>query len=110
MADQLSDDQISDLKEAFAIFDFNKDGTILAKDLPSLLRSTKPHTFFCVSKETNPHCRSLGHDPKEEDKRLFDEFDADGTGSMDFPEFLALVARKMREAVKSEEELHDAFR
>ena len=45
MAEELSDEQINELKEAFAIFDFSNDGTIEGRDLPALLRS-------------------LGHDPK----------------------------------------------
>lgn len=47
---------------------------------------------------------------QEEDRQLFHELDAEGSGSLDFPEFLAFVARKMRDAVRSEAELHDAFR
>ncbi len=91
MADELSDQTIQELKEAFAIFDFSNDGTIEGRDLPALLRS-------------------LGHDPKEEDLQLFNRLDGDGTGSLDFPEFLAFIAKKMKDAIKSEAELHDAFR
>ncbi len=48
MADQLSDKAIDELKEAFALFDFNNDGVMSIKDLPALLRS-------------------LGQNPKDED-------------------------------------------
>ncbi|KAK9913353.1 hypothetical protein M0R45_037171 [Rubus argutus] len=37
------------------------------------------------------------------------EVDADGNGTIDFPEFLNLMARKMRDT-ESEEELKEAFR
>lgn len=48
MAEHLSDEQIDDLREAFAVFEHNKDGMISCDDLPSLLRS-------------------LGQNPKEEE-------------------------------------------
>ena len=37
------------------------------------------------------------------------EVDADGSGTVDFPEFLSLMARKARDA-DSEEELREAFK
>merc|ERR1711945_45878 len=37
------------------------------------------------------------------------EIDADGSGTIDFPEFLSLTARKMKDT-DSEEELKEAFR
>ena len=39
--------------------------------------------------------RALGQNPTEEEvKEMIDEVDADGSGSIDFPEFLSLMARK----------------
>lgn len=40
---------------------------------------------------------------------MINEVDVDGNGSIDFPEFLSLMARKMRDT-DTEEELVDAFR
>ena len=39
MADQLSQEQIAELKEAFALFDKNGSGVIMAKDLGTVMRS-----------------------------------------------------------------------
>ena len=40
---------------------------------------------------------------------MIDEVDADGNGSLEFPEFLNLMANKMRNA-DTEEELIEAFK
>ncbi|GFP96832.1 calmodulin [Phtheirospermum japonicum] len=40
---------------------------------------------------------------------MINEVDADGNGTIDFPEFLNLMARKMKD-IDSEEELKEAFR
>ena len=112
MAEQLSDEQINELKEAFAIFDFSNDGTIEGRDLPALLRSLghDPKVRQGEERVAPMLCGYYSWSHQEEDRQLFNELDGDGTGSLDFPEFLAFVARKMKEAIKSEEELHDAFR
>lgn len=41
---------------------------------------------------------------------MMNEVDADGDGTIDFPEFISLMARKMYSAEESEEELIEAFR
>ena len=53
MADQLTEEQIVELKEAFELFDKNKDGTISAKELGIVMRS-------------------FGQNPKEEDLEKID--------------------------------------
>ncbi|PWA15715.1 calmodulin-7 [Artemisia annua] len=54
--------------------------------------------------------RSLGQDPtKAELQDMINEVDADGNGTIDSPEFLNLMARKMKDT-DSEEELKEAFR
>ena len=40
---------------------------------------------------------------------MINEVDVDGNGTIDFPEFLSLMARKMRDT-DTEEELIDAFK
>ena len=56
--------------------------------------------------------RSLGQSPTEEElQEMVNEVDADGSGAIDFQEFLTLLARQMREASGAdEEELREAFR
>ena len=40
---------------------------------------------------------------------MINEVDADGNGTIDFPEFLTMMARKMKD-VDSEDEIKEAFR
>ncbi|CAO2198357.1 unnamed protein product, partial [Urochloa humidicola] len=91
MADQLTDDQIAEFKEAFSLFDKDGDGCITTKELGTVMRS-------------------LGQNPTEAELQdMINEVDADGNGTIDFPEFLNLMARKMKDT-DSEEELKEAFR
>ncbi|KAH7314589.1 hypothetical protein KP509_21G009700 [Ceratopteris richardii] len=54
--------------------------------------------------------RSLGQNPTEvELQDMINEVDSDGNGTIDFAEFLNLIARKMKDT-DSEEELKEAFR
>nr|CAA66148.1 CaMF [Fagus sylvatica] len=91
MADQLTDDQISEFKEAFSLFDKDGDGCITTKELGTVMRSL-------ARTQLRQSCRTL-----------INEVDRDGNGTIDFPEFLNLMARKMKDT-DSEEELKEAFR
>lgn len=54
--------------------------------------------------------RNLGQHPTEDAlKQMIDEVDADGNGTIDFAEFLTLMARKMK-AKDSEAEILEAFK
>ena len=91
MAADLTDEQIAEFKEAFALFDKDGDGTITTKELGTVMRS-------------------LGQNPTEAELQdMINEVDADGNGTIDFPEFLNLMARKMKDT-DSEEELQEAFK
>merc|ERR1711903_157935 len=84
-------EQIAEFKEAFSLFDKDGDGTITTKELGTVMRS-------------------LGQNPTEAELQdMINEVDADGNGTIDFPEFLNLMARKMKDT-DSEEELHEAFK
>ena len=41
--------------------------------------------------------------------QMISDLDADGNGTIDFPEFLTMMARKMKDT-DSEEEIREAFR
>ncbi|RUS78962.1 hypothetical protein EGW08_013264, partial [Elysia chlorotica] len=91
MADQLNEEQIAEFKEAFSLFDKDGDGTITTKELGTVMRS-------------------LGQNPTEAELQdMINEVDADGNGTIDFPEFLTMMARKMKDT-DTEEELREAFR
>ncbi|XP_070578313.1 calmodulin-like isoform X2 [Ptychodera flava] len=89
--DNLTEDQIAELKEAFSLFDIDGDGTINNKELVIVLRS-------------------LGQNPTEKEvEDMIQEVDIDGSGTIEFPEFLMMMATKFN-AVDGEDELRDAFR
>ena len=92
MVEQLTEEQIAELKEAFSLFDKDGDGAITTKELGTVMRS-------------------LGQNPTEAElQEMINEVDAaDGNGTIDFPEFLSLMARKMKET-DTEEELVEVFR
>ena len=53
--------------------------------------------------------RSLGQNPTEAELQdMISEVDADGDGTIDFPEYLTMMAQKMRDT-ESEEEMKEAF-
>jgi Ca2+-binding EF-hand superfamily protein len=89
--DQLSNEQCAEFKEAFALFDKDGDGAITTKELGTVMRS-------------------LGQNPTEAELQdMINEVDQDGSGTIDFPGFLTLMARKMQDS-DSEEEIQEAFR
>ncbi|CAN6937538.1 unnamed protein product [Brassica oleracea] len=117
MADQLTGEQISEFKEAFSLFDKDGDGSSLLI-LLSLSRCSDRcfiiwlMMFTCciTTKELGTVMRSLGQNPTEAELQdMINEVDADGNGTIDFPEFLNLMAKKMKDT-DSEEELKEAFR
>ncbi|XP_065294671.1 calmodulin-like [Dermacentor albipictus] len=88
---QLSEDAVAELREAFALFDKDGDGAISTKELGTVMRS-------------------LGQNPTEAElSEIIAELDVDGNGTVDFPEFLALMSKKVR-TTDTEEEIREAFR
>ncbi|XP_071722374.1 calmodulin-6-like [Rutidosis leptorrhynchoides] len=91
MADHFTDDQVYAFKEAFCLFDKDGDGSISTKELGTVMRA-------------------LGQNPTEaEIQEMINEVDVDGSGAIDFPEFLNMMAKKM-EDTNYEKELKEAFR
>lgn len=91
MTDHLTEEQIAEFKEAFQIFDKDGDGLITTKELGTVMRS-------------------LGQNLSEEElKSMIEDVDTDKSGTIDFQEFLGLMAWKMKES-GIEEELIEAFK
>ncbi|KAK6925470.1 EF-hand domain [Dillenia turbinata] len=90
MAEQLTEEQIAEFKEAFSLFDKDGDGCITTKELGTVMRS-------------------LGQNPTEAELQdMISEVDADQNGTIDFPD-----CNKPSCLVKdtdSEEELKEAFK
>jgi len=60
--------------------------------------------------ELMPVMKALGHLPNREDlEKLINEIDVDGSGEIDFDEFLTLMDKKLSEP-SSDEELMQAFK
>lgn len=91
MADVLNEEQIVEFKEAFTLFDKDGDGCITVEELATVIRS-------------------LDQNPTEEElEDMINEVDADGNGTIEFAEFLNLMANKVKET-DAEEELKEAFK
>ncbi|XP_064624270.1 calmodulin-like isoform X2 [Lineus longissimus] len=89
--DSLTEDQVAEFREAFALFDKNGDGQISVGELGIVIRS-------------------LGQNPTDKDLRqMINDVDADSSGTIDFSEFLDMMARKMKDT-DSDEELKEAFK
>ncbi|XP_053499778.1 troponin C type 1a (slow) [Ictalurus furcatus] len=93
--EQLTDEQKNEFRAAFDIFVQDaEDGCISTKELGKVLRM-------------------LGQNPTPEElHEMIDEVDEDGSGTVDFEEFLVMMVRCMRDDSKgkSEEELAELFR
>ncbi len=88
---QLTLEQIEDFREAFSLFDSDGDGAITTKDLAQVMRA-------------------LGQKPTEAElQQMITDHDADGSGTIEFPEFLEMMGRKLKD-VDSEFEIREAFR
>lgn len=88
-----------------------EDVLFLCEKVGALLIRLYIYSAGCITtKELGTVMRSLGQNPTEAELQdMINEVDADGNGTIDFPEFLNLMARKMKDT-DSEEELKEAFR
>jgi len=91
MAEQLKEEQVSEFKEAFSLFDKDGDGTITTEELGTVMKS-------------------LGQNPTSEDLQdMINEVDADKDGTIDFEEFLCMMTKHMKES-DTDQELKEAFK
>ena len=91
MAEKLTADRIAEIKETFSLYDKNGDGTITAKELGTVMRA-------------------MGENPSRSELRdMISAMDTDRNGVVDFPEFLRMIAKKLKDS-RSAEEYRDTFR
>ncbi|XP_022974413.1 calmodulin-like protein 11 [Cucurbita maxima] len=91
MAEILSEEQIVEFKEAFCLFDKDGDGCISIEELATVTRS-------------------LDQNPTEEELLdMIKEVDTDCNGTIEFSEFLNLMANRIKET-DADEELKEAFK
>jgi len=87
----LSEEQMSELEEAFAVFDTDGAGVINTRKLFRVMRA-------------------LGQNPTEaEVQDLIDAVDDDGNGTIELEEFVSMMAQKVKEP-DSEDDLKQAFK
>lgn len=88
---ELSQEQITDIREAFDLFDVDGVGKIDTKELKVAIRA-------------------LGFEPKKQEiKKMISEVDPEDSGKLSFDDFLTLMSMKMAEK-DSDEEILKAFR
>ncbi|KAB2621436.1 calmodulin-like [Pyrus ussuriensis x Pyrus communis] len=87
----LTEEQIVEFQEAFCLFDKDGDGCITIEELATAVKLLDP----------NP--------TEEELQNMISEVDVDGNGTIEFGEFLNLMARKMKEN-DADDELKEAFK
>ena len=87
----LTTEQQAEMREAFALFDKNGDGTITVQELGTVMRQ-------------------LAQNPSNEELAdMINEVDIDGNGTLDFEEFCNLQARQMKDK-NQEQELQERFK
>ena len=85
MTEQLQEEKVTECKEVFDLFDKDKDGAITTKELGDVMRA-------------------LGANPTQAElQEMINEVDQDGSGKIEFKEFLELFARKMKDPDTEEE-------
>ena len=93
LSDQFSDQQIDDFKEAFSLFDRNKDGTIYESQVLLVMKALGIHANevdIRVSWVLSLMILKLDLDTEQE---YLDGADSDDSGTIDFPEFLSLMSK-----------------
>ncbi len=91
MFDDISATKLKEYREAFDMFDRDRDGSITSKELTVVMKN-------------------LVRDITElEIRRMIEEVDVDGNGIIDFDEFVMMMNRRNKES-DAEEEVINAFR
>ena len=112
----------SEFKEAFSLFDKDGDGTITTKELGTVMRSLGQNPTEAELQDMINEVDADGENsiwpqkpaPHTHTHARWKSLNnvchlSSGNGTIDFPEFLTMMARKMKDT-DSEEEIREAFR
>lgn len=88
---QLSEEQLAELKEAFQLFDRDSDGKITVKEFAIVMRA-------------------LGQTPTEEDIKKYATNIVDQDGAISLDNFIITMAKQVTKQKSTKEELYEAFR
>uniref|UniRef100_A0A8C9WN10 EF-hand domain-containing protein n=1 Tax=Scleropages formosus TaxID=113540 RepID=A0A8C9WN10_SCLFO len=89
-ADQLTEEQIAEFKEAFSLFDKDGDGTITTKELGTVMRSLGQNP---TEAELQDMINEVDADDEEVDE-MIREADIDGDGQVNYEEFVQMMTAK----------------
>jgi len=90
-AENLTDEQIQEFREAFSLFDKDGNGRITIKELGVVMLN-------------------LGQNPTDNELQdMINEVDADGSGTIEFDEFVQMMRKKSKDT-NVEEEMRQAFK
>jgi len=88
----LTEEQVAEFKEAFAIFDKDGDGTVTSSEIKEVMKS-------------------LGQNPTDKElKEMIEEVDEDGNGTIEFDEFIVMMAKSMKETERNTADVEAAFK
>uniref|UniRef100_A0A9J7X3Q3 Calmodulin n=7 Tax=Clupeocephala TaxID=186625 RepID=A0A9J7X3Q3_CYPCA len=87
-ADQLTEEQIAEFKEAFSLFDKDGDGTITTKELGTVMRSLGQNP---TEAELQDMINEVDADEVDE---MIREADIDGDGQVNYEEFVQMMTAK----------------
>ena len=90
MADNLTEEQVAELKEAFALFDKDKDGTVSTSELGAVMRTTGQNLTEAELEE------------------MINEVDRDKSGTIDIGEFIQMMGCK-HQVPDTEEQIKESF-
>ena len=91
MAEQLSEEQIAEFKEAFSLFDKDGDGTITTKELGTVMRSLGQNLTEAELQDMINEVEKLTDEEKDE---MIREADIDGDGQLNYVEFVTMMTSK----------------